>query len=292
MTYGKEELYDLDESPEPDKNNAANFRDDSADFNEFGGGGNEYNQQFGNNRDEVVGAGDMGANDADDEEDAIYQRDLADAQALADNSDDNFDGGDNETPQENFDGNDGKDEEEQEEENADGKEQGEGEQGNNGKQNTGGKVAAAGKEPDGPIKWKKGDEITLDLLYQVWSECKFIEKIKSLVDAANKAIMEAINTTGPNLALRLNDYISKVVDKNKDTIDCLLDLAKKNGKRMVFVATSVVEAFFTQQWLQTGLLATLPKVLQGAIASNPLKGILNSIFTVAVPIINKKAQNK
>lgn len=152
--------------------------------------------------------------------------------------------------------------------------------------------AVAKRNADGPIKWKKGDPITLDLLYQVWGECRLMQKIKSLVDAANRTVMEAINTTGPNLALRLNNYLAKFTDSSQDAIGALLDLGKKTGKRLVFIFTSVIEAIFDQQWVQVWLLSTLPKVLETAIATNPLKGILNSIFAVAVPIINKKAQDK
>ena len=146
----------------------------------------------------------------------------------------------------------------------------------------------AEKEPDGPIKWKPGDEITLEILNQVWKECREIDQVRPMLDSANTAAMEALNTLGPNLMIRLNNYIDKTVDNKTDTIGCLLTLASKDNKRLVFTALSAVEAIFDQQWTQTTILATLPTVLKTAISTNPLKGILNGIFTIAVPLINKK----
>ena len=90
--------------------------------------------------------------------------------------------------------------------------------------------------------------------------------------------------------LKLNNYITKTTDSKQDTIGCLLDLASRTGKRLTYTAMSVVEAIFDQQWTQTTILATLPSVLKTAIATNPLKGILNAIFSVAVPVINAKAR--
>ena len=144
------------------------------------------------------------------------------------------------------------------------------------------------KKPDGPIKWKKGDEVTLPLLYQVWKECHSIEEVQPMIDSANKAVMEVISSLGPNLVLKLNNYITKTANNRLDTIGCLLDLASRKTKRLTYVALSVLEAIFDQQWTQTTILATLPTILETAIKTNPLKGILNAIFMVAVPLINKK----
>ena len=114
--------------------------------------------------------------------------------------------------------------------------------------------------------------------------------MRPLVEAANKAVMVYINTSGPNLMLRLHNYVNKLSDSNIDTIGSLLKLVSSNGKRLLYTSLAVVEAMFDQQWQQVNLLSGLPAALAYAMVDPRVKGILNSIFTVAVPIINMKAR--
>ena len=274
---GLNESLDVDPQNEP--------YDSSAQFTNYNGG--DAFDMTGNHE-----ANEVGTNDGEDDDEA-------------NEADNDFDGddGDFDNDAKDFDGdeedNDGNDDSDEDEEDDDDEENDDGNEGDEPEQNQSKEKAdnqqsnkVKKKGSDGPIKWKKGDKITLELLYQVWNECKFIEKIKSLVDAANKAVMEAINTIGPNLALRLNDYISKITDKTKDTIDCLLDLSKNAIKRMLFTAVSSVEALFDQQWIQPTIIVGLPGILKTAIETNPLKSILNAIFAITVPILNKRANKK
>ena len=192
---------------------------------------------------------------------------------------DNFDGEEDDVEDDDEDDEeDDGDEDDETEQNEDGKE--------TGNQRSNHKVKK--KKSEGPIKWKPGDEINLVVLNEVWKECYGIDEIQPMMDAANNAVMEAINSLGPNLVLKLNNYITKTVNSHLDTIGCLLDLASRNTKRLTYLALSVFEAIFDQQWTQTTVLATLPTVLETAIKTNPLKKILNTIFTIAVPLINKK----
>ena len=146
---------------------------------------------------------------------------------------------------------------------------------------------------DGAIKWKPGQPITVKLLDQVWGKCRNIKKVRPLVDTLNQAVDTALNTTGPNLTLRLHRYIEKTNDDEMDTVGCLLKLAKQNGKRMTYTAISAVEAIFDQQWTQTALLASMNEATLQAILMVPqVKAVATTIFTIAVPMINKMDREK
>lgn len=146
---------------------------------------------------------------------------------------------------------------------------------------------------NGAVKWKPGQPITVELLDQIWGKCRKIDKVRPMTDALNEAVESALNSSGPNLMLRLNQYISKINDSSIDTVGCLLKLAKENGRRLTLTAVSAVEAIFDQQWLQTVLIASFNKTtLQSLFATSPIKGIANKIFTVAVPIINAMERKK
>lgn len=146
---------------------------------------------------------------------------------------------------------------------------------------------------NGAVKWKPGQPITVELLDQIWGKCRKIDKVRPMTDALNEAVEGALNSSGPNLMLRLNQYISKINDSSIDTVGCLLKLAKENGRRLTLTAVSAVEAIFDQQWLQTVLIASFNKsTLQSLFAMPPIKGIANKIFTVAVPIINAMERKK
>ena len=156
--------------------------------------------------------------------------------------------------------------------------------------NSGKKTKA--KDYQGVINWKPGDDITLALLSQVWKECRGISQVRPMMDSANTAVMQVLNSTGPSLVMRLNNYINKFVDSSSDTIGSLLDLASKQNKRLTFTALSVVASIYTQQVPETVVLATLPTALQAAVRTNPLKKMLNDMFKIAVPLINRKYRQK
>lgn len=140
----------------------------------------------------------------------------------------------------------------------------------------------------GVITWHPGDPIDINFLSKTWAECLKISQIRPFMDAASTAVRESLNATGPNIIVRLNDCIEKIKDNSIDTIGCLLNLIKNNGKRLTYLALSVGEAIFDQQWLQVTLLAGLPAAFKLAIELPPIKKILTAIFAVAVPIINMK----
>lgn len=150
--------------------------------------------------------------------------------------------------------------------------------------------AAEKKEDDkynGAIKWKPGQPITFKLLDQVWGKCRQIQKVRPMVDALNQAVDSVLNTTGPNLMLKLNGYISKTADSDMDTIGCLLKLAKEPGRRTAYTAFSVIEALFDQQWLQPTLIAGMNEAtLQSVLTIPQVRTMANIIFTIAVPMIN------
>lgn len=146
---------------------------------------------------------------------------------------------------------------------------------------------------NGAIKWRPGQPITFKLLDQCWDKCRKIDKLHPQIEALNQAVETALNTTGPNLMLRLNKYIARTSNQDLDTVSCLIQLAKANGRRLTFTALSVLEAFFDQQWTQTYLLASLNEVSVTAIMQMPqVKAIIDPIFAVAVPIINQAERNK
>ncbi|MBO5229362.1 MAG: hypothetical protein J6B20_01000 [Clostridia bacterium] len=140
----------------------------------------------------------------------------------------------------------------------------------------------------GVINWRPGKKITIKLLSETWGECLKISQIRPFMDAASKAVKEVINSTGPNLMLRLNDYIEKTANDEIDTIGCLLKLMTSHGKRLTYLALSVGEAIFDQQWLQVTLLAGLPAAFEVALLHPVVNKIITAIFAVAVPIINMK----
>ncbi len=149
------------------------------------------------------------------------------------------------------------------------------------------------KDYDGYIKWKPGQPITLALLNQVWQECRKIDKLKPMTDAANNAVTQALNTTGSNLTLRLKNYLDKLNDNDTDMIGSLLSMASSDGKRYTYTAFSVAKAFITQEWTEPLLIATLPSAMQAAITAEPtVKSALTAILTVAVPIINLKKRKE
>lgn len=276
-SYYDDDEYNYEDSAEPDQ---LRDLDESNEFNTFGGD-DQYTKQFGNG-----GTNDDDAESIDDDESVPGSSVKYDSAPTEDFTDD-FD----EPEEDNFDGEEKQEKGKNQEQDADGQPIGTGdESGQITETEDDSRGKGKKKEPDGPIKWKKGDEITLELLNQIWKDCKDLEQVRPMAESANKAVVEAINSLGPNLMLKLNNYITKTTDSKQDTIGCLLDLASRTGKRLTYTAMSVVEAIFDQQWTQTTILATLPSVLKTAIATNPLKGILNAIFSVAVPVINAKAR--
>lgn len=252
--------------------------DSSSQFTDSGTGTQDYTDQFGDNEDdenetEQSNKGSKNSGEDDDNYNDDYDEETPD----------NFDGGVEEEKEEATENGAEDNDNNELDENGIGEEK---------KDIDGKKTEIKGQKKgkfDGPIKWKPGDKITLSLLSQVWNECRGIKKLRSLMDAANKGVEAVINTMGPNLMIRLNNYISKTTDNDIDTIGSLLELVSKNGKRLTYTALSAIEALVDQQWTQTILLASLPSAFNAAILEPRVKAILNAIFTIAVPLINAKS---
>lgn len=264
-------LTDLDERPSDSFDESKNFTESGMDTDSWSVTGNN--------------------NDGTDENDVGVESNGTGGSRVIESE--NFDGGEGEVEQENYDGEeDEESEDDEDEESSNEYEDNDLLDGESGKDEDGENniEAKKRKDYDGVIKWKPGDKITIELLGQIWDQCRLIDKIRSLIDAANKAVSQALNTLGPNLMLRLNEFVNKMTDATKDTISSLLDLASRTGKRMVYLTASTVEAVFDQQWTQTAAIATLPTMFKTAIETDPVKSILNRIFKVAVPIINRAAR--
>ncbi len=271
--FGQDIGYHYESDVDDVDEQAEKTRDDSSSFTKFGDD-NAYSVT-GNDNDEAPTQ-----NDDDDDEQmmpsrASYRPDDDDAED--DDESDDFDGEYDAESEEDEEGDEDEDDDDEEETAP-----------ANAAMQMAGAAASMQQDYDGAIKWQPGDEITLELLNQIWKECREIDQVRPMMDSANSAVMQAISSLGPNLMLRLNKYVSQMNGGDTDTIGSLLELASKNGKRLTFTALSVVEAIFDQQWTQTTIIAGLPKMLQAAIKTEPLHGILNKIFTVAVPLINQK----
>lgn len=141
----------------------------------------------------------------------------------------------------------------------------------------------------GVINWHPGDPITIQFLAKTWKECLGISQLKPFMDAANAAVTQALNTTGPNLMLLANKYVDKLADNGTDMIGSLLKLSSKNFRRLFLISIGFWKSFlFDQQWMELWLLGTLPTALKAAINVPVVAKLLNTIFTVGVPLINKK----
>ncbi len=145
------------------------------------------------------------------------------------------------------------------------------------------------KDPfDGFIKWRPGKPITLPLLIQVWREAVNITAIKPLIATADTVVEQALNTTGPNLVIKLAVYLKKWGDPEAGFISGVLNLVERFSHVLLYTSLATLEAIFDQQWLQVCLIAGLKPALEGALLMPPVNKIMTAIFVVAVPIINMK----
>jgi|GEM_PF-6847555 len=281
MSYYDDGGYNYDESSELTDIDY-NPYDDSKAFTESGDGTDAYAKQFGQ--------------DDDDEQADVVQDDepmgsmMRWGQPAAETYTDDYDeeeSDDYDSDEEDEDDENDDDDEDDDEESSDaiGEQQ-------DGTQDGARKAKSKKADYDGAIKWKPGDAITIALLGQVWSKCRKIEKVRPYIDQANEAIKGVLNEMGPNLMLRLNNWIDKLSDSAADTIGSLVDLASKTGRRMTLLSIAAVKGIFDQQHMETFLLATLPTILQTAISTNPVKAILDLILKISVPIINRAARKK
>ncbi len=146
------------------------------------------------------------------------------------------------------------------------------------------------KDYHGYVDWEPGDEITLELLNQVWDECHEVAEVQPLISGVNTLVENAINSmaTGTNFMIRLCKYVTNLQGRDKDLVGCLLELTAKSGKRLTYLSASVAEAFADQQWMQVLVLATLPTMMKTMLRMDSIKSTLNHILTLAVPKINRK----
>lgn len=245
--------------------------DFSSDFT-GGDGSNEFNDQFGGNE-----GGDDAENDGDS---GGRRRSSAVVMQGDDDAADADDGGeDSDDPDDNGDDNNEDDEE-----------------GAAKKQLvavTG--AQGQGKDDDqwnGAIKWKPGQPITFSLLDQVWHKCKRIDKVRPMCKALNDALEIALKPM-PNLSLRFFNWTERFGDANMDTVDCLLALAKRNGKRTAFFLPATIETALTFNPLPITFFAGFNEAtLQAALLLPGVKEIVTPLFTAAVPLINKMDKDK
>ena len=278
-SYGKESLYSAEDSKELTDIDY-NPYDDSKAFTESGDGTDAYLKQL------------LGQNDNDDEQDGGAQEDdrvsaMGGAMRMSRPAVETYTDDWDDDEEDNFDG----DEDDNDEDDDDGKSK-DSEDGQQSGDTQSGEQTEKTKKSDynGVVKWKPGDAITIALLSQVWSKCRQIGKVRPYIDQANEAIKGVLNETGPNLMLRLNNWIDKMSDGAADTIGSLVNLVKNNGRRMALLSVAAFKSIFDQQHMETFLLATLPNILQAAISTNPVKAILNLILKISVPIINRAAK--
>ena len=166
-SYYDDDEYNYEDSTEPDQ---LRDIDESNEFNTFGGD-DQYTKQFGN------GGGDDDVESIDDDESVpgSVKYDSAPTEDFTD---------DFEEPEEdNFDGEDEQEDGKNQKQNTDSQSIGTGdESGQITETEDDGRGKGKKKEPDGPIKWKKGDEITLELLNQIWKDCKDLEQVRPMAE--------------------------------------------------------------------------------------------------------------
>lgn len=139
----------------------------------------------------------------------------------------------------------------------------------------------------GVINWRPGDPITLPLLAKTWDSVARLNELKHYIDIADATVTELLNSTGPNIMIRLHRWTQKISDPFKTNIGCLLQLISSDSQRTLYTTFSGIEAIFDGQVSQPLLIVGLKKAFDIILSNSLVAGLMNKIYSVAVPIINR-----
>ena len=261
--FGDDDAYSVTGDDEEDDDN---FDGDDEDFDndaeDFDGDDDEPESKLGSML--RYGGADDDEENEDDEEDAEDEDKKKDGEEDEDGNSKNEDGGD-----------------------------GKGKKGDN-NQNQKGKNKKPKIDPyDGVIKWRPGQPITVKVLEQVWKEIKKIKKAQPYVKTANKMVKTALNVTGdPKILFKFCRWCDETFGEQTDEIGTLLKLATVFSKRLTWGSLSILKTIFFAEPTEMMFSFGLPSALPIALAKPEVKGVLTTIFTIAVPIINRNARKE
>ena len=144
--------------------------------------------------------------------------------------------------------------------------------------------------------WKKGEPITIETLRTYWGIFRehASSQIRDYMQKADAVVKQALNTLtqGPNLTLRLNEFITKIGDNTAGAIDSLLKLIQSPGLLQVYTTVSFVQFLFSFQAMELFLLACLSTMFSVILNWDIVQAILRLIFTKAMDFLKKKFKIK
>lgn len=144
--------------------------------------------------------------------------------------------------------------------------------------------------------WKKGEPITIETLRTYWGIFRehASSQIRGYMQKADDVVKQALNTLtqGPNLTLRLNEFITKIGDNTAGAIDSLLKLIQSPGLLKVYMTVSFVQFLFSFQAMELFLLACLSTMFSVILNWDIVQAILRLIFTKAMDFLKKKFKIK
>ena len=143
---------------------------------------------------------------------------------------------------------------------------------------------------DGFIKWKPGQEITVELLKQSWEECRKVPKVRGKAERVNAEMLSVLRMEQDGAYIyALSNIARKFIHPSEDFLGTLLALDDRWGQRLFWVTVSTFTSIFiTQAHRETTGLAALPTVLRRLIKVPDVYGPLALLYQEAVPIVNKK----
>ncbi len=252
--------------------------------------GNDESSAFTNN---YTGTDDYDPIQRDNQDDADDVMGYNDDEDF-DGDGDDFDGDDDD--EEDDDEEDEEDEEDDDEDAEEDDEEGEDDEGNedgNGKKGKGKKQKkGATKEKEivvnGVKLWKKGDPITIEVLSTHWDLFRELPEMREMMDQADMAVEQGLNTTGPNLMIKTFKSIQKISDPDSGIISALLKMISKPSLMLTYGAAAITEAIFDQQWLQVTLIFGLKAALSVVLKMDIVKFILEMIFEKGVELYKAK----
>jgi len=279
--------YDYNDSNELTDVDSQPGYDDSSAFNEFGG--NADFDMFDRNSEDEDDEENFDGDDSDDgefdnDEDDDKDSQIGDMSRFSDprdNDDDDEDDNDNDDEE------NGEDDEDDEDDP------------NEKKVNTQKKVANE-VDPEQLAKfmgvkrvWKEGEPVTVEILSTHWPVFqKDLNEVRTLMNQADVIVEQAISSTGPNLMLKLNSFVTRLGDSSASTISCLLKLIARPGLTLAYGGASVIEAIFDQQWSQVALIFGLKAELEAALKDSNMQALLKKIFSKALNIYKKRLKAK
>ena len=141
--------------------------------------------------------------------------------------------------------------------------------------------------------WKEGEPVTVEILSTHWPVFqKDLNEVRTLMNQADVMVEQVISSTGPNLMLKLNSFVTRLGDSSASTISCLLKLIARPGLTLAYGGASVIEALFDQQWSQVTLIFGLKVELEAALKDSNMQALLKKIFSKALKIYKKRLKAK